>query len=85
MLAVMILSFGYLILRLVLAVGHPRGPRANAFEYLAHYNGRRPHQDAGNARPTGTRFPHRSLTVPWVRVRRRQVLHGLVNEYEQAA
>lgn len=54
-------------------------------DYLAHYNGHRAHQGRGQRPPDRDTLPA-SVTDPGrVRVRRRKVVHGLINEYEQAA
>ncbi|WP_346136629.1 integrase core domain-containing protein [Lentzea roselyniae] len=50
--------------------------------YVSHYNHRRPHE----ARHHTPLRPDRPIAVPGRRsVRRRQVLGGLINEYEPAA
>jgi hypothetical protein len=54
-------------------------------EYLAHYNGHRAHQGRGQRPPDRDRLPAQVADLSAVRVRRRKVLHGLINEYEQAA
>ncbi|MFC6015636.1 integrase core domain-containing protein [Plantactinospora solaniradicis] len=54
-------------------------------EYLAHYNGHRPHQARGQRPPERDRLPAMVADLGAVRVRRRKVVHGLINEYEQAA
>jgi putative transposase len=54
-------------------------------EYLAHYNGHRAHQGRGQRRPDRDTLPAPITDLDAVRVRRRKVLHGLINEYEQAA
>jgi transposase InsO family protein len=54
-------------------------------EYLAHYNGHRPHQGRGQRPPRHDTFPAPVAHLNVVRVRRRKVVHGLINEYEQAA
>jgi putative transposase len=64
------LIFGERHLRLVLA------------EYEAHYNGRRPHRSR-QLRPP--RPDHPVVGPSQVRIKRRPVLGGLINEYERAA
>ncbi|MEE6263920.1 integrase core domain-containing protein [Plantactinospora sonchi] len=54
-------------------------------EYLAHYNGHRPHQGRGQRPPDRDTVPALVTDLGAVRVRRRRVVHGLINEYEQAA
>jgi putative transposase len=54
-------------------------------EYLAHYNGYRPHQGRGQRPPERDALAMPVADLGVVRVRRRKVLHGLINEYEQAA
>ena len=54
-------------------------------EYLAHYNEHRPHQGRGQRSPGHDTFPAAVADLNAVRVRRRKVVHGLINEYEQAA
>jgi putative transposase len=54
-------------------------------EYLAHYNGHRPHQGREQRPPDRDALPAPVADLGAVRVRRRKVLHGLINEYEQAA
>jgi transposase InsO family protein len=54
-------------------------------EYLAHYNGHRAHQGRGQRPPDRDTLPVQVADLSTVRVRRRKVLHGLINEYEQAA
>jgi putative transposase len=54
--------------------------------YVVHYNAHRPHRSLGQQPPI--RVLHRSMvppTRPWGNVRRRRILGGLINEYEQAA
>jgi hypothetical protein len=51
-------------------------------EYVAHYNGHRPHRSLGQQPPIPT--PH--VVDPQAgRVHRRPILRGLINEYSQAA
>jgi putative transposase len=65
-----VLIFGQRHLRLVLT------------EYVRHYNGRRPHR-ARDLRPPRPTHPVADLTNE--RIKRRQVLGGLINnEYERA-
>lgn len=54
-------------------------------EYLVHYNGHRPHQGRGQCPPDRDVLPAPVADLGVMRVRRRKVLHGLINEYEQAA
>jgi transposase InsO family protein len=54
-------------------------------DYLAHYNEHRPHQGRGQHPPDRDTLPAQVADLGAVRVRRRKVLHGLINEYEQAA
>jgi putative transposase len=49
-------------------------------EYIAHYNQHRPHRALGR-RPPHTPPAH----LPAQRFKRRQILHGLINEYQPAA
>jgi len=54
-------------------------------EYQAHYNQHRPHQGRGQRPPSQDMLPTPVTDLGTVRVRRRKVLHGLINEYQQAA
>jgi putative transposase len=54
-------------------------------EYLAHYNQHRPHQGRGQRPPDRDTLPTPVTDLDAVRVRRRKVVHGLINEYEPAA
>jgi transposase InsO family protein len=54
-------------------------------EYLAHYNGHRPHQGRGQRPPNRETLPPPVTELDPQRVRRRKILGGLVNEYSQAA
>ena len=57
-------------------------------EYVAHYNRHRPHQGRGNrGHQTQTDIVATSpmTDLAAARMRRRKVLGGLINEYEQAA
>jgi transposase InsO family protein len=54
-------------------------------EYLAHYNRHRPHQGRGQRPPDRDTLPAPVTDLSAVRVRRRTLVHGLINEYEQAA
>jgi putative transposase len=56
--------------------------RTTLARYGAHYNGRRPHR-ALRLRPP--RPDHPALDLDHQRIRRRQVLGGLISEYERAA
>ena len=51
-------------------------------EYVRHYNGRRPHRSRELWPPRPT-YPVANLNS--LRIKRQQVLGGLINEYERAA
>jgi putative transposase len=53
--------------------------------YLARFNRHRPHRGRGQRPPDRDALPAPVADLGAVRVRRRKVLHGLINEYEQAA
>jgi putative transposase len=67
-------------------IAGPRHLRAVLDEYVAHYNRRRPHR-ATNLRPpdSGDNATVPAATLVTARIRRRDVLGGLIHEYEQAA
>ena len=52
-------------------------------EYVAHDNGHRPHQGRGQRPPDRDALPTPVADLSAVRVRRRKLVHGLINEYEQ--
>jgi len=54
-------------------------------EYLVRYNGHRAHQGRGQRAPDRDTLPAPVADLGAVRVRRRKVLHGLINEYQQVA
>jgi hypothetical protein len=54
-------------------------------EYLAHYNGHRPHQGRRQRPPDRDTLPPPATDLSAIRVRRRKLVHGLINEYEQVA
>ena len=54
-------------------------------EYVAHYNGHRPYQGRGQRPPGWHTLPVSVTDLDAVRVGRRKVVYGLVNEYEQVA
>jgi transposase InsO family protein len=64
----------------------PRHLRLVLHEYAAHYNRHRPHR-ARNLRPPDTgNFVKAPVTdLATARIRRRNILGGLIHEYEQAA
>ena len=64
----------------------PRHLRVILDSYAAHYNHHRPHR-ARNLRPPGTgdSAPAPIADLTTAKIRRRSVLGGLINEYEQAA
>jgi putative transposase len=51
-------------------------------EYIRHYNGRRPHRSRELCPPRPT---HPMANLSSQRIKRQQVLGGLINEYERAA
>ncbi len=61
--------------------------RAVLAEYQAHYNTGRPHQGIVQRVPDGERDPRRiaSIDLGSVRIHRKPVLDGLINEYTRAA
>lgn len=54
-------------------------------EYVIHYNRRRPHQARQQLAPMADTAPTPITDLTTVRVRRRTILNGLINEYRQAA
>lgn len=54
-------------------------------QYLAHYNEHRPHQGRAQRPPDHDKLPAPVADLSAARVRRRNIVHGLINEYEQAA
>ena len=54
-------------------------------EYLAHYNGHRAHQGRRQRPPDRDALPAPVADLASARIRRRKVVHGLINEYEQVA
>jgi hypothetical protein len=54
-------------------------------EYLAHDTGHRAHQGRGQRPPDRDTLAAPVTDVGTVRVRRSKVVHGLINQYEQAA
>jgi putative transposase len=67
-------------------IAGPRHLRAVLDEYVAHYNRHRPHR-ARNLRPPDAGDPAaaRVTDLAAVRIRRRNILGGLIHEYERAA
>jgi transposase InsO family protein len=64
------------------------GPRhlvAVLGEYATHYNEHRPHQSRAQRPPTADELPAPVTDLTAVRMRRRKILNGLINEYSQAA
>jgi putative transposase len=53
-------------------------------QYVAHYNEHRPHQGRDQRPPAVETSPVAIADLAAVRVRRRKVLNGLINEYSQA-
>jgi transposase InsO family protein len=64
---------------------NPRHLLATLDEYVRHYNEHRPHQGREQRPPAQGVSPERVADLAAVRVRRRRVLDGLINEYSQAA
>ena len=54
-------------------------------EYLRHYNAARPHRALGQLAPAQTHAPPPQINLAEHRIRRKQVLGGLTNEYQIAA
>jgi putative transposase len=64
---------------------NPRHLLATLGEYVRHYDEHRPHQGRGQLPPALETFPPPVTDLSAVRVRRRKILNGLINEYSQAA
>jgi transposase InsO family protein len=62
-----------------------RHPRQVLTEYLIHYNTARPHRALGQLPPARAHAPPPQTDLAEHRVRRKQVLGGLTNEYQIAA
>ncbi|WP_424534782.1 hypothetical protein ACOZ38_31905 [Sphaerisporangium viridialbum] len=56
--------------------------RSVLIEYVDHYNGRRPHQSRQQRSPD---HDERTVVPLEGRIKRREVLGGLINEYHRAA
>jgi transposase InsO family protein len=54
-------------------------------EYLRHYNAARPHRALGQVAPAQAHAPPPQINLAEHRIRRKQVLGGLTNEYQIAA
>ena len=67
-------------------IAGPRHLRSVLDEYIAHYNRHRPHR-ARSLRPPdrGDSITASVADLATARIRRREVLGGLIHEYEQAA
>jgi putative transposase len=63
----------------------PRHLMAALGEYVAHYNEHRPHQGRGQCPSTADELPTPVTDLTAARIRRREILNGLLNEYSQAA
>jgi transposase InsO family protein len=63
----------------------PRRLLATLDEYVRHYNEHRPHQGREQRPPAQDISPAPVTDLGAVRIRRRRVLSGLINEYSQAA
>ena len=64
---------------------NPRHLLAILEEYVRHYNQHRPHQGREQRPPALETSPAPVTDLTAVRVRRRRVLNGMINEYSQAA
>jgi transposase InsO family protein len=64
---------------------NPRHLLAVLGDFVAHYNGHRPHQSLDQRRPGAVDTSPAVVDLASVRVRRRRALNGLINEYSQAA
>jgi transposase InsO family protein len=59
---------------------------ATVGEFVAHYNEHRPHQSRHQRPPNAADTPPTPVVdLATARIRRRKILHGLINEYSQAA
>jgi len=54
-------------------------------EYVTHCNDHRPHQGRGQRPPAADVLPVPITDLTTVRVRRKKILNGLINQYSQAA
>jgi putative transposase len=54
-------------------------------EYVKHYNEHRPHQSRDQQPPSAEEPPAAVTDLTAVRVKRRKIVSGLINEYSQAA
>jgi putative transposase len=66
-------------------IAGPRHLRAVPDEYVAHYNGHRPHRARSLRPPDGDGVKAPVADLATVRILRREVLGGLIHEYERAA
>ena len=65
---------------------NPRHLPATLGGYVTHYNAHRPHQGHRQRPPNATdTTPAAVIDLTATRIRRRKILHGLINEYSQAA
>jgi hypothetical protein len=64
---------------------NPRHLLAILEEYVRHYNQHRPHQGREQRPPALETSPAPVTDLTAVRIRRRRVLNGMINEYSQAA
>jgi transposase InsO family protein len=65
---------------------NPRHLLTTLSEFVAHYNGHRPHQSRYQRPPNATdTAPAAVVDLATARIRRRKILNGLINEYSQAA
>jgi len=65
-------------------IWNERQLRVRLVEYLAHYNGHRPHRGINQNSPTSI-DQEPAQPVPIDRIRRRRILDGLINGYHPAA
>jgi hypothetical protein len=64
---------------------NPRHLRAVLSEFVAHYNEHRPHQSRDQRPPDATDTRPVVVDLDGARIRRKEILNGLINEYSQAA
>src|SRR5688572_2953463 len=64
---------------------NPRHLLAVLGEFVAHYNEHRPHQGRDQRPPEATDTGPALVDLASARVRRREILNGLISEYSQAA